>query len=165
MTSADAAKNQALVTYLQRLQELRTQEPEKKSFLEHLEGLLLRQRRNVPFRRENSNFVAALHAEHETRLRELRKHVPEARVERMLGAPVLLTPAGRVFAIMGGTHDLMLYLPEQERWGRAYPEIGEHWRRWYAWPRLFEERDSYEQQLASILRLSYSTAMSADVVA
>ncbi len=105
-----------------------------------------------------------LHArpELENRLKELAKDIPEAQFEYVYGIPVLYTAAGRVFATAGGTHYLDLYLPEGHDWGKPSDGYGEPWRTGYAWATA--SGSPSDQELHSLLRLAYSTALAADSV-
>ena len=59
------------------------------------------------------------------RLESLMAHLPEARLEFAFGIPMLCTPTGRVFATVGGTHSLSLFLPDEETWGQPYRDTGD----------------------------------------
>ena len=67
------------------------------------------------------------------RLKELMTYTSGARLEFVFGIAVLCTPSGRIFATVGGTSSLELFLPD-EVWRRPYPEYGKPWRTGRAWP-------------------------------
>jgi hypothetical protein len=96
------------------------------------------------------------------RLRSLMEYTPGANFEFAYGIPVLCTPTGRIFATAGGTSSLQLYLPEEESWGQEYVEYGKPWRQGHAWAIGRSHTAQDEEQLATLLRRSYSEAMKTD---
>jgi|ERR1051325_2379812 hypothetical protein len=96
------------------------------------------------------------------RLKSLLVHTPGARLEFAFGIPMLCTRSGRVFASVGGTSSLSMFLPQDESWGETYPEFGASWRRGYAWARGRPHTAEDDIQIASLLRFAYSATTKLD---
>jgi hypothetical protein len=96
------------------------------------------------------------------RLKSLMAYTPVATMEYVYGIPVLCAPNGRIFATVGGTHYLCLYLPEGEDWGRPYEEYGAPWRQGYAWAVGRKALPEDEDRFASLMRLSFASVLSKD---